>query len=92
MRLHPLGVEYYKLTIATDPATSTTDWEASFDSGETWTAATDVDGASAWLVAGHDAESPDPSAIVLPTSARPLVRLIDNPEVVVRRASSIIIG
>lgn len=87
MILSPQGREYYALTITTTPATQPTDWAASFDHGATWVTATAVDGNSAWLVAGASA---DPTgAVVVRTKTSPLVRLLDNPEIVVRSAPTI---
>lgn len=88
MRLRPNAREWYALELATEPAV--TGWEASFDAGVTWVASTAVgtDGYFRWLVAGPDA---DPgTAIVLPVgTTQPLVRAVENPEIVVRGAPQI---
>lgn len=90
MNLNPHGREYYEVGITTDPTTAPTDWEASFDSGDTWVAAIDVGGHAAWLVEG--AAAPAPAAgVVLTVGVQPLVRLTDNPEVIVRSAPRIYI-
>lgn len=99
MRLNPNAREYYELqitTTATDgnpiPASG---WEASFDKGVTWYAATvithDAVAYSAWLLAGIDAD-PGTAVMVLPANARivPLVRAVDNPEIVVRQAPTVV--
>lgn len=88
MQLNRQAVEWYALEITTDP--TVTGWEASFDDGTTWLASTTVgtDGWFRWLVAGPDAPTPG-SATVLAASLRPLVRAVENPEVVVRDAPRI---
>lgn len=88
MILHRQGREYYALTITTSPTTQPTDWSASFDGGTTWSVATAVNGASAWLVAGATADATGAVA-VLSRSVNPLVRLTANPEIVVRDAPRI---
>jgi hypothetical protein len=96
MQLSRFGREYYELQIATTSNTGSPipadGWEASFDRGVTWIAATVVthDAAdwSAWLVAGVDAEEGSAVA-VLSASVSPLVRAVDNPEIVVRSAPRI---
>lgn len=84
MQLHPLAREYYALTIATDD--DVTGWQASFDHGTTWHAGdtSEDDGRTRWLLAGPDADTGD--AIVISASVVPLVRAIDNPEIIVRKA------
>lgn len=80
------------------------DWEASFDGGTTYMPAnvltlaapwTDTDGVthepgdlSEWLVAGPDAEVGSAVAVIT-ASTDPLVRAIDNPEIIVREAPQI---
>ena len=85
MNLDRHGREYYKLTITTDPATTPTEWEASFDGGSTWVGATDVDGDASWLVEGPDAPPPVVGKVLAPGPVHPRVRLIEDPEVIVRR-------
>ena len=92
MRLHPKGVEYYRLGLTTDPATVTTDWAASFDDGDTWTTAADVDGLSGWLVAGPDADTPGTAVVLTTGTTRPIVRHVDNPETIVRTAPTIVVS
>lgn len=90
MILKPGGKEYYTLVLTTnEDDVLTTDWEASFDAGETWTAASDLEGKSAWLVCGPDAD--DTNAIVITDIARTLVRLIDGPEDIRRDAPPVYI-
>lgn len=94
MRLHVEAAEYYRLTITTDPSTPAADWQASFDGAATWHDAEVVSDTSAWLVAGPSFVGSGPSnpdAIVLTGSSRPLIRLLDDPETVIRSAPSITI-
>ena len=94
--LNRRSIEYYLLQIVTDPATTTTDWSASFDGGTTWTTAADIESVgqrwSGWLVAGPDASTPG-TATVLPTGPTwPLVRHVDNPETIIRKSPLIYVG
>lgn len=90
MKLNTQGREYFGLDLTTSPATQPTDWEASFDEGATWHTAIDLfrDGVhwSAWLVQGVNAPTPYPvpAPSTLTHSVTPRVRLINNPEVIVR--------
>lgn len=91
MILDSYGREYYAMTITTVPATTPTQWEASFDGGSTWitaivhpTTAT----ASAWLVRGVNAAA-GTSVATITTSLAPKVRLTSSPELVVRGAPTI---
>lgn len=88
MELSRFAREFYGLEVTTTPATTATDWSASFDGGKTWTPAIDVDGHSGWLVAGRQAD-PTGAAARLSSGVTPLVRLIANPEIVVRSAPPI---
>lgn len=88
MILSTYGREYYAVAITTLPATDPTDWEASFDGGATFFDATSVNGNSAWLVAGPSADATGAVA-VLTRPIVPKVRLIADPEVVVRSAPRI---
>lgn len=88
MDLNRFAREFYSLDVTTTPATTPTDWSASFDAGKTWTPAIDVDGHSAWLVAGRLAD-PTGAVATLRSGINPLVRLISNPEIVVRDAPPI---
>lgn len=90
MNLSRLGREYFRITVATDPAV--TGWEASFDGGVTWTSGTPitgVDGGFQWLVQGPDVDPTDATALTLSGSVAPLLRAVDNPEVLVRDAPRI---
>lgn len=82
MYLKAAAREFYSLAIVTEPAVAA--WEASFDGGTTFVAG-EVDGANTrWLLAGPDA---DPgTATVLTVTVYPLLRAVDNPEIVVRDA------
>lgn len=88
MRLHHDAREYYRLEIITDPVVAA--WEASFDDGDSWHASTSIDGLPAWLVAGPDAEQGTAVAVIT-SRALPLIRATDNPEIIVRRAPSVIV-
>ena len=84
MQLNRAAREYYRLHVTTDPAV-TAPWEASFDGGQTWYAGTDPGGDTGdvmWLVAGPDAEQ-GPAVAVLTGTVRPMLRAIDNPEIVI---------
>lgn len=98
MRLDRHARENYELQIATtasdgDPIAAG-EWEASFDGGENFVAATvithDTEDWSAWLLAGPDAEV-GTSVAVLSRSMRPLVRAVDNPEIIVRDAPRVVL-
>lgn len=84
LHLAPEGVEFYALTITTDPAVNAAQWRASFDGGDTWYDAQVVDGRSAWLVAGYAAADPGAAVAVLTSSTAPLVQHADDPSVYVR--------
>lgn len=85
--LHRLGREWYTLTIATTPAV--TAWEASFDRGLTFKPGEVAGGGSVrWLVAGADADPTGADAVISEYTI-PLIRAIDDPEVVVRIAPAI---
>lgn len=90
MILDSAACEWMKLAIATEPATTPTDWEASFDGGLTWVSASNVDGNSAWLIAGPDYDgAATPDFATETASTRVKLRLIDDPETVIRSASRI---
>lgn len=85
MRLDPHGREHYQLQITTAPQLDA--WEASFDGGDTWIPGEpvpDVDNAWRWLIAGHLAD-PGDAVAVISGNVQPLIRAVDNPEIVVRR-------
>lgn len=90
MRLQRSSREWFVQDIVTDPAVTT--WEASFDEGETWVAATAVDTYDAWLVAGPDFDPIGQEIAPYQTIAntcQPLLRAIDVPEVVTLRGTQI---
>ncbi len=90
MTIDSHACEWLKLNIVTEPATGPTDWEATFDQEGTWITAQDIDGNSAWLIAGPDyagASTPDFTTNL--ASTRVKVRLVDNPETVIRVATRI---
>lgn len=92
MELSRHGREYYAIRVTTDPAISAASWEASFDQGETWHAATvqsDVTGDwSAWLIAGNEAD-PGDAVAVLASSRTPMIRAVDSPEILTRTAPGV---
>lgn len=89
MKLHTQACEYYRLDITTEPAVLAGNWQLSLDRGDTWIGATVVDGLSAWLLAGPDYEGGENAIPITKGLIRPLLRLIDNPETIVRGAPSI---
>lgn len=98
MELSNHGREFYALQITTtasdgDPI-PLSGWEASFDRGTTWVATVvrDLGGEdwATWLIAGVDAEEGNAVAVIA-RSMTPLVRAIDNPEILVDRAPVITI-
>lgn len=101
MELQRSGREFYTLQIAaTDIAGAAIPdagpYEASFDGDATWHAGTqDVPtGFWQWLVAGPEAPDPPVGVIVLAVvtaeNTYPIVRLVDDPEVIVREAPAIV--
>lgn len=87
------GVEKYLLTIVTDPAVPADRWTLSFDKGTTKHPCTSPDGVqSLWLIANSGAVDPDPTAVILaPGTYTPQIECIDDPEVIVRNAPTIVI-
>lgn len=80
---------YYKVAVTTDP--QVTDWEASFDNGQTWVAGTPVEGVAngfQWLVAGPNAEVGTAVAVIM-SSVTPLLRDVDTTEILVEDAPRI---
>lgn len=91
MKLSPHACEYYRLRIDSTPSVSSSAWELSVDGGETWHTGAVVEGLPAWLVCGPDYDGPEPAITVSSTLSRPLIRLIDNPETIVRRTPKIVL-
>lgn len=90
MQLNPRACEYYRLAITATPPVTSAAWELSVDGGATWTAATVVDGLPAWLVRGPDyAGDQTDTALLVSATVRPILRLIDDPETIVRTSPSI---
>ena len=98
MELSNHGREFYALQITTTTSDGVpiplSGWEASFDRGVTWDATVvrnleDEDWAT-WLVAGADA-AVGTAVAVITRNTQPLVRAIDNPEILVDRAPVITI-
>lgn len=90
MNIDKAACEWMKKAITTTPATQPTDWEASIDGGTTWVTASDIDGNSAWLVAGPEYTGPStPDFTTSADSTRVKIRLIDNPETVIRGTTRI---
>lgn len=90
MTLDSHACEWLKLNIVTEPETEPTDWAASFDSEATWVTAHDVDGNSGWLIAGPDYDGASlPDFTTTKATTRVKVRLIDDPETVIRYATRI---
>lgn len=82
------GRENYRVIITTTP--QLTNWEASFDGGDTWIAGTPdtrtppTANTWQWLLAGERAD-PTGAVAVITASFTPHVRAVDNPEVIARR-------
>lgn len=91
--LLPGGIEDYALKIVTEPVVAAVGWTLSFDKGATKHAAVSPDGEwSRWLIANTSAVDPDPAAIILaPGTYTPQIECIDDPEVIVRNAPTIVI-
>lgn len=104
MRLDAQAREFYVLAISLDPPVAVTAWEASFDGGATWAPAVATSGrtdtgetvtGSGWLLTGPDCGKPLPDGVPATTVAppteglQPKIRLVDDPEVVVRRVPKI---
>lgn len=88
MNLNKLAREFYAPTIITEPPVAA--WSASFDDGATWVEGELVSDQHRWLVAGPAA---DPgTATVVPATVTPLLRAVDNPEIIVRDAPRIYVG
>lgn len=88
LQLSPIGREWWKVQISTDPPVAS--WSASFDGGETWVTGEAVAGEDdtyRWLVNGKDfdpADYPAATSATIPFGGfRPLLRAVDNPEVLV---------
>lgn len=90
MKLSRYGRENLKMTITTDPPL--TDWEASFDGGVTWVAGTPEDDQTWWLLAGPDVEQETAVAVLSRGSHPVMVRAIDDPEIIVRSATSVTVS
>jgi hypothetical protein len=88
--LPPSGVDNYTLTITTIPALS--GWEASFDGGVTWVPGVpDVSDPATfrWLLVGPlvaPGDIPADPHTVITLDVEPLVRAIDDPKIIVRKA------
>ena len=85
MRLHRAGREYVKIPLEGLPDPAPAAVQVQFDDGGTWYNAT-IDGTDAvLLIAGPDATD-NPAGTVVLSSGRhlPLMRTVDNPEVVIR--------
>lgn len=93
MILNKRAREFYSLVISTDVPTE--GWEASFDGGLTWLAG-EINGDEVrWLVRGplfDPVTAPAATATLIPSNVTtPLLRLVDNPEVVLERGPNIIL-
>lgn len=93
MNLNRDAKEQYRLQISTVTTAGVpitlASWEASFDRGATFVAATivtwDSQSWAGWLIAGPDA-NPSGAVAVIPRSLTPIVRVTDSPEIVARNA------
>ena len=90
MNLNRHAREFYTLGIVTQPPITT--WEASFDAGRTWHPGEQVGQDTRWLLRGSAIpDDPDRPAVEVTLTVRPLVRGVDDPEVVVRDAPHVIV-
>lgn len=88
MKLDPQAREFYRLKITTDPVSLPEAWEASFNEGLNYYPAANLSGWSVWLLAGPDVAL-GAAVAVITHAITPKVRLIANPEVVVRGAPKV---
>ena len=90
MNLNRPAREFYTLGIVTQPPITT--WEASFDAGRTWHPGEQVGQDTRWLLRGSAIpDDPARPAVEVALTVRPLVRGVDDPEVVVRDAPHVIV-
>ena len=90
MNLNRHAREFYTLGIVTQPPITT--WEASFDAGRTWHPGEQVGQDTRWLLRGSAIpDDPARPAVEAALTVRPLVRGVDDPEVVVRDAPHVIV-
>ena len=90
MNLSRYAREFYTLGIVTQPPITT--WEASFDAGRTWHPGEQVGQDTRWLLRGSAIpDDPARPAVEVALTVRPLVRGVDDPEVVVRDAPHVIV-
>ena len=91
MNLNRHAREFYTLGIVTQPPITT--WEASFDAGRTWHPGEQVGQDTRWLLRGSAIpDDPARPAVEVALTVRPLVRWVDDPEVVVRDAPHVIVS
>lgn len=89
--LLPGAIEEYWLKIETEPAVPADRWTLAFN-GVSHSCTTPDGVWSVWLIANSSAVSPPPEAIVgTPGTYTPRVECIDDPEVIVRNAPTIVI-
>ena len=90
MNLNRHAREFYTLGIVTQPPITT--WEASFDAGRTWHPGEQVGQDTRWLLRGSAIpDDPARPAVEVALTVRPLVRGVDDPEVVVRDTPHVIV-
>lgn len=102
MQLNRAAREYYTLELAATnidgtPVPDPGPWEASFDDGDTWVVGEPVTGQTSWwqwLVSGDKVTDPMPVGITLAATIStawvvPIVRLVDNPEILAENAPAI---
>ena len=91
MNLNRHAREFYTLGIVTQPPITT--WEASFDAGRTWHPGEQVGQDTRWLLRGSAIpDDPARPAVEVALTVRPLVRGVDDPEVVVRDAPHVTVS
>lgn len=92
MNLPPAGREFVTWPVLAGLPEDVTAVELSVDDGATWATVDVIDGNVRALLAGPDVEDNPDGTVVIPAGRTVvLVRLIDDPEVVIRAAGSIVV-
>ena len=84
MKLQTKGRQFYDPGLVPVQNIAASDWEASFDGGETWFAPTDYPNEQPrWLVAGPDADPGTAVVVITADTVRPQLRVDNPPELLV---------
>lgn len=91
MDLDRTAREYVTWPLTGLPEDYTSGFEVSIDNRATWHPVDVINGAARALLAGPDATSNPPAAIVFPAAGtyRPALRLVDTPETILRPGGTI---